>query len=110
MNIQTKKEKDTLIITVSGRMDAVTSPEFEKSFAEIVSRGDKAFIIDLCGVDYISSAGLRGILTSVKRVHAVQGKLAFTGIQGQVQEVFKISGFLTMLKVFSTETEALAQM
>lgn len=110
MNIQTKKNKDALVVTVTGRMDAATSPEFEKGFAELLAKGDKSIIVDLAGLEYVSSAGLRAILTSAKRVNAAKGKLAFVGVKGQIQEVLKISGFLSILTVYATESEALAHL
>jgi len=67
------KQKDCLLITVEGRMDAVTTPEFEQTLGGWIDEGEIRFIVDLAGLDYISSAGLRGILTSVKRLKAMGG-------------------------------------
>lgn len=110
MNIQTRKNKDALVVSVTGRMDAVTSPDFEKRFSELLATGEKTVIVDLAGLDYVSSAGLRAILTAAKRVSAAKGKLTFVGVKGQVQEVLKISGFLSILTVFATEEEALSHL
>src|ERR1035437_1787008 len=69
MNIAAKKESNALVVTVSGRMDAVTAPEFEKSIAAFIAQGEKAFVINLSGLEYISSAGLRSILHAAHRRH-----------------------------------------
>ena len=110
MKIEKQKHEKATILALSGRMDAVTSPEFENSFSELIAQGEKSFVVDLSGLEYISSAGLRGILNSAKRVGQVQGKLVFTGLQGSVHEVLKISGFLSILKVSPTAAEALSGM
>jgi len=56
-------------------MDAVTTPEFEQTLGGWIDEGEIRFIVDFTGLDYISSAGLRGILTSVKRLKAEGGEL-----------------------------------
>jgi len=55
-------------------MDAVTTPEFEQTLGGWIDEGEIRFIVDFTGLDYISSAGLRGILTSVKRLKAEGGR------------------------------------
>ncbi len=107
MTISTKKEPNALVLTVSGRMDAVTAPEFEKSVSELIAQGEKNFLIDLSALEYISSAGLRSILASAKRLKEQNGKLVFSGLQGHVKEVFSISGFHGIFKIHDTEAEGL---
>ena len=105
MNITAKKESNALVVTVSGRMDAMTAPEFEKSLSEFIAQGEKAFLINLSGLEYISSAGLRGILASAKRLKEQNGKLIFSGLQGHVKEVFSISGFHGIFKIYDSDAE-----
>jgi anti-anti-sigma factor len=109
MEIQTAKEKDTTIVKVKGRIDAVTAPEFEKRLAELMAAGDKTFILNFVGLEYISSAGLRSILATAKQLKAKEGKLLFAELQGSVKDVFKISGFGSLFKIYDSEAEALAQ-
>ena len=107
MNISTKKESNALVVTVSGRLDAVTAPEFEKSISEFIAQGDKTFVINLNGLEYISSAGLRSILASAKLLKTQNGKLIFSGLQGHVKEVFSISGFHGIFKICDSDAEGL---
>ncbi len=107
MNIAAKKESTAMIVTVSGRMDAVTAPEFEKSITEFIAKGEKSFLINLSGLEYISSAGLRSILASAKRLKELNGKLIFSGLQGHVKEVFSISGFHGIFKIYESDAEGL---
>lgn len=107
MEISSRKEKETLIVSPQGRIDANTAAEFEKSLADWIGRGEKALLLNFQGLEYISSAGLRSILVAAKQLKAQQGEVFFTGLKGSVQEVFKISGFHTLFKIFATEEEAL---
>ena len=108
--ISIKKEKDYSIVSVEGRMDAVSTPEFEQTLGGWIDEGDIRFIVDLAGLDYISSAGLRGILTSVKRLKAEGGQIVLTSLHGTVKEVFEISGFSTIIPIFESVDDALQQM
>jgi len=108
--ISTGKKKDCLIVSVEGRMDAVSTPEFEQTLGGWIDKGETRFVVDFAGLDYISSAGLRGILTSVKRLKAEGGQMVLTSLHGTVQEVFEISGFSTIISIFESVDDALQKM
>ncbi|MHB8110718.1 MAG: STAS domain-containing protein [Syntrophorhabdaceae bacterium] len=108
MDISTRKEKEITIVTVSGRIDAITAPEFEANLDGLITSGERTLLINLSGLGYISSAGLRSILSSAKKLKGLSGEILFTGLQGPVEEVFQISGFKSIFKIFPSETEALA--
>jgi anti-anti-sigma factor len=110
MEISKRKEKDIVVISVKGRMDAVTSPAFEKDMSDLISKGEKTFVINLSKLDYISSAGLRSILASAKQLKEKQGKLLFAELQGPVNEVFKIAGFFSIFQAYETEEAAINQL
>jgi anti-anti-sigma factor len=110
MEIQTRKEKSVVIVSVKGRMDALTAPEFEKSLSDLISKGETLFLLNFAGLDYISSAGLRSILATFKKLKEKQGKILFTGLQGPVEEVFKISGFHSIFNIVDSEETALKEM
>lgn len=107
MNIAEKKEAKAMVVAVSGRMDAVTAPEFEKKLDGFIAQGEKAFLINLSGLEYISSAGLRVILACAKRLKEQSGKLVFSGLAGHVKEVFLISGFNGIFSIYETDEEGL---
>lgn len=95
----TGKEEGRFIITVTGRMDAVTAPEFENRMLDWIDAGETQLIVDLGGLEYISSAGLRSILTIAKNLKTKQGKLVLCALRDTVKEVFEISGFSTIIPV-----------
>jgi len=109
MDIQTVKEKDAVVVNVKGRIDAVTAPEFEKRLTDLIAAGEKVFLLNFTGLDYISSAGLRSILMTAKQLKSKEGKLLFCELQSSVKDVFKISGFGSLFKIYDSQAEALAQ-
>lgn len=107
MELDARKEGSALVVTVQGRMDAVTAPEFEEYVDSWTAKGEKVFVVDLGGLEYISSAGLRSILASAKKLKGMSGKILFCGLAGMVKEVFDISGFASMFSVYATQAEAI---
>ena len=103
MEIFTRKEQSTLIVSVKGRMDAATAPQFDKSICDLIGQGESVFLIDFNGLDYISSAGLRSLLVAAKQLKAKKGDLGIAGLQGPVKDVFKISGFHSLFKIIENE-------
>ncbi len=109
MEIATRKEGGAQVVTVKGRIDAVTAPEFEKGLLALMAGGDSTLVLNFSGLEYISSAGLRSILSTAKQLKTKDGKMLFAALQGPVKDVFKISGFGSIFKIFDTEEEALRQ-
>jgi anti-anti-sigma factor len=109
MEIHTRKDKNVIIVSVKGRVDAVTAPEFEKNLSDLISKGEITFLLNFGDLEYISSAGLRSILSTAKKLKEQKGKIVLTGLRGSVGEVFKISGFDSIFKIFDSEENALKE-
>jgi anti-anti-sigma factor len=107
MEIKTRREKSTVVVAVHGRLDALTSPELEKRLLEFIAQGELSILLDLRELDYISSAGLRIILATAKQLKAKSGELRISGLQGSVRDVFQMSGFYTIFRIFESVEEAL---
>ena len=96
MEIKTKAEGNKLTIAVSGRVDTVTAPELEAG----LKFGDaESVVIDLKDVPYMSSAGLRLLLTAHKTMLAKGGELQIANVQPSVREVLDITGFSDILNL-----------
>jgi len=108
MDIVCEKSSAGTLVQVKGRMDAVSSPEFEKECLGVIEGGAKLLVVDLSGLEYISSAGLRSILASAKKIRGTGGTMKFCGLSGMVEEVFQVSGLGTMFTVAATAEEAFA--
>lgn len=106
MEIVTNRETNAVIAGLQGRMDAVTTADFDRWFAERMANGEQRLVLDMSGLEYISSAGLRSLLAAAKKIKAVCGALALCGLSGTVAEVFKMSGFLSIFTVKESSAEA----
>jgi len=109
MKISEKKEGQVLIISLSGRMDTTTAPSFQSACGSWIKAGERKLILDCSGLEYISSAGLREILSLGKALKAEKSLLGLCQMTGMVREVFEISGLLNLFPVFESIEEAQAE-
>jgi anti-sigma B factor antagonist len=109
MHCTTSKTGKHFIVNVSGRLDATTASDFESQYDNWLSLGEVHIVIDMGGLEYISSAGLRSMLTSAKKTKTNGGELTFCNLQGMVSEVFKMSGFEAIFKVFANKQQATSE-
>ena len=97
------------VIQLQGRLDNATSQAFEANALGVIGAGGRSLLIDLAGLDYISSAGLRVALTVAKRMKAAGGRLGFCSPSPPVAEVFEISGVDAIVEIYpDPETAAAA--
>ncbi|MEQ8394859.1 STAS domain-containing protein [Thalassobaculum sp.] len=108
MQIDTATNDGLLVVSPKGRLDSNTSPALETVLLDRISAGDTAISVDFSGVDYISSAGLRVLLMAAKRLGPAKGSITLHAMSPEIREVFEISGFLTILKVYPDLNAALA--
>lgn len=97
MKVTKTKNGSTLLAAVEGRLDTVTAPEFEKEVKPELA-GLTELILDFSGLDYISSAGLR-ILLSFQKVMNKQGSMKITGANETINEIFEVTGFSDILTI-----------
>jgi anti-sigma B factor antagonist len=107
MNISTRTQGDVTLIAFDGNLDTNTSPAAQEAFDDILQAGGKKIAIDFSALDYVSSAGLRVLLATAKRLTGSGGVLHLFGLNETVEEVFEMSGFNTIFKVFPDEAAAL---
>lgn len=97
MTIVVKKDGEKLTLAPEGRIDTVTSPEFSKSIEDNIE-GVKDLVIDLEKLEYISSAGLRVLLTTQKNMNKV-GTMKLIHVNDVIMDVFNITGFVDILTI-----------
>jgi anti-anti-sigma factor len=107
MELFRRKEGNAAVVSVKGRLDAVSSPEVEKELDRLIVEGERRLILDFGGLDYISSAGLRVVLAATKKLKGKEGTLFIASLGSMVKEVFEISGFGAIIPIFSSVDEAL---
>jgi anti-anti-sigma factor len=107
LEIRESREDEILVLELVGRLDTKTSGALEKAVATHLGAGQRRFILDLAGMEYVSSAGLRIFLVLAKKVSGGTGSLALCGLSPQVKEVFDIAGFTRLFTLAATRAEAL---
>lgn len=108
MKIEKGTQNDTLILTLSGKLDSHTSPDLEEYIKQIDDFGKSNTVLDMTELDYISSAGLRLILNNSKLLKQHGKKFILCGMQDHIREIFEISGFDTFLDISKSLEKALA--
>ncbi len=108
MNIQDMQKNGISVVQLSGSIDALTAPAITEHLGSLISSGQVRLVVDLSGVDFTSSAGLRLLLNAVKDARARGGDLRLAAVQPDVMKVLKISGFTNILKLFENVDEAVA--
>ena len=97
---------DAYLVSLSGQLNSGNSANAEDEILRLISEGNTKLLLDFTNLDYISSAGLRVVLVTAKRIKAERGRLILFGMQPQVREVFEISGFLNILDVVENRADA----
>lgn len=108
MEVTTRMQGDVTIVAISGSLDSLTSPQAQQTLDAVVAQGARKVAVECTALDYISSAGLRVLLGLAKQLGAKGGAMRTFGLNQTVREVFEISGFSTIFKVFPGESDALA--
>lgn len=108
MDITASQINSTTVLALSGRLDGLASPALEQKVDALVASGVRAVVFDCSALVYVSSAGLRAFLTSAKKLKAAGGKASFAALTPPVQEVFELSGFLSVLEVHPSTAAATA--
>jgi anti-sigma B factor antagonist len=97
MKITKKQDGSALVIALEGRLDTTTAPELEAELKTCLD-GITDLTLDLTNLDYISSAGLR-VLLSAHKTMMKQGQMKVTNASEIVKEVFEVTGFCDILNI-----------
>jgi len=107
VEIHEEKKGDVLVLFFKGKLDAISSPSAEKKIFECVNAGNHKLVFDFSGIDYLSSAGLRVLLSTRKKLKALAGVLLLSSVTSNVMDVFVISGFDHVLEIAPTTDDAI---
>lgn len=97
MNIEIRKNEQEMIIALAGRLDTTTAPSLEKAFNENIN-DVKNLILDLKELVYISSAGLRVLLSAQKKMQTV-GFMKVINVCEEIMDIFEMTGFADILSI-----------
>ena len=99
MTITKTVNENNINISIAGRLDAVTSVQLSTELDKIFAEGAFNLFLDLKGLEYISSAGLRILLVAQKQVTSQGVKLELTGVKDSVKQVLDMTGFSSLLTI-----------
>ena len=107
MKFETTTNDSVTVVEMDGNLDTNTSVDAQDHLNGLMDDGAAKLLVDFTKVDFVSSAGLRVLLATAKRLGGVGGSLRICGLNETVNEVFEISGFSTILEVFPTRDDAM---
>jgi anti-anti-sigma factor len=99
MEITQKEENGILSFTIVGRLDADSSPEAEKVVHDALEGQTTRVLFDLASLEYLSSAGLRVLLSTAKEMRRRDGKFVLCSLNEFVKELFEVSGFQSLIPI-----------
>ena len=97
MTIEIKKSREETVIEIAGRLDTITAPALDKTINEDIGE-TKNLVLDVKGMEYISSAGLRVLLATQKKMQKI-GSMKVINACEEVMEVFEMTGFADILTI-----------
>lgn len=97
MTIEKNVNANALTITLSGRLDTTTAPQLESELKASIE-GIENLILDFAGLEYLSSAGLR-VLLSAQKIMNKQGAMVVKNVNETIQEIFEVTGFCDILTI-----------
>jgi len=107
MKLESNTIDSVTVVEMEGNLDTNTSVDAQEHINTLIDDGAVKLLVDFAEVDFVSSAGLRVLLATAKRLGGSGGSLRICGLNEAVNEVFEISGFSTILDVFPSRDEAL---
>lgn len=107
LQIELEEIENKIILRIDGRLDAASAPILEKKLNLLLDEHHYRLILDFTRVDYLSSAGLRVLLSITKKLKEKKGDLILFSLQEDVLDIVKLAGFEKILHICSNEKEAL---
>lgn len=112
MELSPRRFADTVVVSPAGRIDTSNVDAFQAALAPHLAAcapGKDRLVLDLAGLEYISSAGLRALMLAAKQIKAQNGTLLLASLRPLVTEIFEISRFTMLFQIAPTLRDALAK-
>ena len=108
MEIQTQEYKRVAVLSITGRIDSATSSEFEAALQEVIGKGKRNLILDMSQVEFLSSSGLRVLVTTLKSLRKTGGELCIAQPSQRARAAIDIAGLDVLFKFFDDRESAIA--
>lgn len=106
LEVTISEMKRVHLVEVNGRVDSMSANELGEALSGIVDQGHTHVVVDLRDVEYMSSAGLREMVSALKKVQKAGGDLRVANPSERVMEVLELAGLDTIFKIYPTQVEA----
>lgn len=107
IQIAQEQQDGVRILALSGRLDTETAADVELALQDLLAAGERRYLVDLTGIGYVSSAGLRVLLALAKKLDGGKGELKLCGLNASVRQVFDMTGFSKLFAIFPNRDVAL---
>ncbi len=105
--INTKQYPRVDLVQVSGRVDSSTAPLLDQELQKVIGAGRFKIVVDLSATEYMSSTGLRTLLSAQKEAKKFgRGEVRLAGLSEKVQKAFELAGFVELFQMFENATDA----
>ena len=108
METDIRHENKVTTVSVNGSVDALTAAQLTETIKKQIEDGHSSLVVDLSGLAFMSSAGLRSLLGAVKETRSHGGDLRIVSTNPGIDKVLKMSGFHNIAKVFTSQADAVA--
>jgi anti-anti-sigma factor len=106
LDIRISDTNQVAIVEAQGRIDSNTAHELGSALTHVIDDGYSQIVLDIAGVDYMSSAGLREMVAASKKVQNINGDIRISRVTERVYEVMEIPGLHTIFQMFDSQAEA----
>lgn len=108
LNIKVSGQGQVSVVEAEGRIDSSTASQLGEAMKAVIEDGIHQIVLDIGGVDYMSSAGLREIVMTLKKVRGNEGDLRMARVPERVFEVLELSGLDTILQFYDSQADAVS--
>jgi len=111
MEINTKEFKHCDMVLVEGRVDSSTAPQFSKALDGIIGKGVYKIVVDMSHLEYMSSAGFRGLLAAQRACKRYnRGEVVLASVPDRIREALELAGFTELFRTFTDPLEAVGSL
>lgn len=108
LTLETDNTQSVSVMKVKGSVDSETAPELDNALSKLLADGKNKIILNLEGVDYFSSAGLRALVKVLKGAQGLGGDVRLASVSKPIETLLRTVGMMQMFKLFPTSEEAAA--
>lgn len=108
LSIETDNTQSVSVMKVKGRVDSETAPELDKALTKLLEDHKNKIILNVQGVDFLSSAGLRAMVKALKGAQSSGGDVRLAAVSEPIEVILRTVGMMQMFKMYSTSEEAAA--